>query len=141
METAPSACPEGDGRRQGRRRPSSRTGRAPVEDPGGFPATDPAGDGPVGREVCPIGQPARGLKESGLSGSRRVLVAQEPPCSRHPTAARTRVTNSVNPGGRSVRGTTSGRVIDAVDGLSLIHISEPTRRTPISYAVFCLKQQ
>src|SRR5680860_1898368 len=25
------------------------------------------------------------------------------------------------------------------DGLSLIHISEPTRRTPISYAVFCLK--
>src|SRR5664279_2632796 len=23
--------------------------------------------------------------------------------------------------------------------LSLIHISEPTRRTPISYAVFCLK--
>src|SRR5665647_1870210 len=23
-------------------------------------------------------------------------------------------------------------------GLSLIHISEPTRRTPISYAVFCL---
>src|SRR5664279_1424529 len=28
---------------------------------------------------------------------------------------------------------------DAVD-LSLIHISEPTRRTPISYAVFCLKK-
>src|SRR5680860_4711 len=25
-----------------------------------------------------------------------------------------------------------------VVGLSLIHISEPTRRTPISYAVFCL---
>src|SRR5665647_3786932 len=28
---------------------------------------------------------------------------------------------------------------DACRGLSLIHISEPTRRTPISYAVFCLK--
>ena len=28
----------------------------------------------------------------------------------------------------------------AVWGLSLIHISEPTRRTPISYAVFCLKK-
>src|SRR5665647_3722580 len=28
---------------------------------------------------------------------------------------------------------------DAVAALSLIHISEPTRRTPISYAVFCLK--
>src|SRR5664279_3779052 len=26
---------------------------------------------------------------------------------------------------------------DAVNKLSLIHISEPTRRTPISYAVFC----
>src|SRR5665647_2710338 len=26
-----------------------------------------------------------------------------------------------------------------VYNLSLIHISEPTRRTPISYAVFCLK--
>ena len=25
--------------------------------------------------------------------------------------------------------------------LSLIHISEPTRRTPISYAVFCLKKK
>ena len=25
-------------------------------------------------------------------------------------------------------------------GLSLIHISEPTRRTPISYAVLCLKK-
>src|SRR5680860_1170500 len=28
-----------------------------------------------------------------------------------------------------------------VDDLSLIHISEPTRRTPISYAVFCLKKK
>ena len=32
--------------------------------------------------------------------------------------------------------------MDKIEGnvgdLSLIHISEPTRRTPISYAVFCL---
>src|SRR5665647_843960 len=28
-----------------------------------------------------------------------------------------------------------------VQPLSLIHISEPTRRTPISYAVFCLKKK
>ena len=28
-----------------------------------------------------------------------------------------------------------------LDYLSLIHISEPTRRTPISYAVFCLKKK
>src|SRR5665647_3772641 len=30
---------------------------------------------------------------------------------------------------------------DVLQGLSLIHISEPTRRTPISYAVFCLKKK
>src|SRR5680860_1616888 len=29
----------------------------------------------------------------------------------------------------------------SVPDLSLIHISEPTRRTPISYAVFCLKKK
>ena len=29
----------------------------------------------------------------------------------------------------------------AAQHLSLIHISEPTRRTPISYAVFCLKKK
>src|SRR5680860_1830460 len=28
-----------------------------------------------------------------------------------------------------------------IEDLSLIHISEPTRRTPISYAVFCLKKK
>ena len=35
------------------------------------------------------------------------------------------------------------RFISVNDGydLSLIHISEPTRRTPISYAVFCLKKK
>ena len=31
-------------------------------------------------------------------------------------------------------------LVKAAD-LSLIHISEPTRRTPISYAVFCLKKK
>ena len=30
--------------------------------------------------------------------------------------------------------------IGLVVQLSLIHISEPTRRTPIPYAVFCLKK-
>ena len=39
---------------------------------------------------------------------------------------------------------TYGNVISwasAGQKLSLIHISEPTRRTPISYAVFCLKKK
>src|SRR5680860_1899369 len=39
--------------------------------------------------------------------------------------------------GQRFNGTTPRIVV----GLSLIHISEPTRRTPISYAVFCLKKQ
>ncbi|VDG26267.1 hypothetical protein MUDAN_IGPPGNFN_03607 [Lactiplantibacillus mudanjiangensis] len=32
-------------------------------------------------------------------------------------------------------------VIQPLQGLSLIHISEPTRRRGISYAVFCLKKK
>ena len=37
--------------------------------------------------------------------------------------------------------TTSNNTTATADlDLSLIHISEPTRRTPISYAVFCLKK-
>ena len=31
--------------------------------------------------------------------------------------------------------------VEQLYNLSLIHISEPTRRTPISYAVFCLKKK
>src|SRR5680860_1779556 len=34
-----------------------------------------------------------------------------------------------------------GSTDQALSPLSLIHISEPTRRTPISYAVFCLKKK
>src|SRR5680860_1580506 len=33
------------------------------------------------------------------------------------------------------------RELAVLESLSLIHISEPTRRTPISYAVFCLKKK
>src|SRR5680860_1708309 len=32
-------------------------------------------------------------------------------------------------------------ILAKIGMLSLIHISEPTRRTPISYAVFCLKKK
>src|SRR5680860_791701 len=39
------------------------------------------------------------------------------------------------------RGVTVRHVPLAELPLSLIHISEPTRRTPISYAVFCLKKK
>ena len=39
------------------------------------------------------------------------------------------------------RSTYSSVIAGWHQNLSLIHISEPTRRTPISYAVFCLKKK
>src|SRR5680860_1735435 len=49
---------------------------------------------------------------------------------------------------KAVTGSATGADSTTWDGggytkadLSLIHISEPTRRTPISYAVFCLKKK
>src|SRR5665647_1880733 len=45
------------------------------------------------------------------------------------------ITYAIIPSGLNLRGEVEGSNI-----LSLIHISEPTRRTPISYAVFCLKK-
>src|SRR5664279_2672203 len=42
---------------------------------------------------------------------------------------------------RSSQNSCSTGMIDMEYHLSLIHISEPTRRTPISYAVFCLKKK
>src|SRR5680860_1678981 len=43
--------------------------------------------------------------------------------------------------GMDIDSVLSGVLHDTVEDLSLIHISEPTRRTPISYAVFCLKKK
>src|SRR5680860_1864449 len=39
------------------------------------------------------------------------------------------------------QGRVDQRLVREGGHLSLIHISEPTRRTPISYAVFCLKKK
>ena len=44
------------------------------------------------------------------------------------------------PGFDKPEGTKAYSEISRILELSLIHISEPTRRTPISYAVFCLKK-
>src|SRR5680860_1481944 len=43
-----------------------------------------------------------------------------------------------NPAGGKPCGRCNPCLYTVEEGLSLIHISEPTRRTPISYAVFCL---
>src|SRR5665647_2832624 len=47
------------------------------------------------------------------------------------------VSLTITEGGYGVNDATG---LFAPQDLSLIHISEPTRRTPISYAVFCLKK-
>ena len=47
----------------------------------------------------------------------------------------------VNPSVGSEDAGSLGSGLREEDVLSLIHISEPTRRTPISYAVFCLKKK
>ena len=46
-----------------------------------------------------------------------------------------------NQTGLATQTTTTALGSEPVTNLSLIHISEPTRRTPISYAVFCLKKK
>ena len=64
------------------------------------------------------------------------------------------VTVSPDPTVYELQATVRGLVMDVIPNqgvrietpaaqvyLSLIHISEPTRRTPISYAVFCLKKK
>ena len=43
--------------------------------------------------------------------------------------------------GETMPATVVALAVGAEGTLSLIHISEPTRRTPISYAVFCLKKK
>src|SRR5665647_3366178 len=65
-----------------------------------------------------------GLAGDGLEGDRRargVQAAQCPPCLTAGSFGSTSCSHD--------------------EVLSLIHISEPTRRTPISYAVFCLKKK
>src|SRR5665647_555214 len=61
------------------------------------------------------------------------------------------VSEGVKATGKVVLGTVKGdlhdigknlvRMMMEGKGLEVIHISEPTRRTPISYAVFCLKKK
>src|SRR5665647_3828325 len=61
---------------------------------------------------------------------------------RHRLCSRRPATGTVPPPHRRTAAReVEGLDIDAYRFLSLIHISEPTRRTPISYAVFCLKKK
>src|SRR5665647_3330451 len=62
----------------------------------------------------------QGAAQTGGGGARA-----EPPVPRSALERESRTIREITPGHLAAR------------PLSLIHISEPTRRTPISYAVFC----
>src|SRR5450756_2270262 len=74
---------------------------------------------------------APGRRVSGLPPRGGARAADPRGCSRLAGAAAPRAPLAVAGGGTAGEGST--------EGLSLIHISEPTRLGMISYAVFCLK--
>src|SRR5665647_3757030 len=99
-----------------------------------------------------------GLVAGAFPGRARALVASSPPSTLSlPLVILTRVLQRPGARARGVRSVALGtraldhrtdclgyRLLDrkaltlrVLHHLSLIHISEPTRRTPISYAVFC----
>src|SRR5680860_1009798 len=69
------------------------------------------------------------------------VLAEERLDDLRPFAAFDVVINNADRKGGHVVEDSDGRLWGVDHGLSLIHISEPTRRTPISYAVFCLKKK
>ena len=83
------------------------------------------------------------LKRRGLGRGLGALIPEG--VSMAPPAAERRVhVSEIRPNPRQPRRYfDEQRIAELADSirqqLSLIHISEPTRRTPISYAVFCLK--
>src|SRR5680860_433242 len=87
----------------------------------------------AGRRDAPQGETAPGV--SGPTGGVRRRNTDRHPGGAGGRPPRYAATTWPTSGGS---GTDSRR---APFPLSLIHISEPTRRTPISYAVFCLKKK
>src|SRR5680860_1826398 len=94
-------------------------------------------------------RPDRPLVEPPKRGGRRprpVLTSRTTPPGNHPTSrAENGTSQAVRPAPaclstRLNEGCPPARSPSGRGHLSLIHISEPTRRTPISYAVFCLKK-
>src|SRR5665647_3886035 len=75
----------------------------------------------------------------GLGGDHLRTSALEPvpgPTGLRPEGEVADLTGNAQSWTETVISTSTG-----ASSLSLIHISEPTRRTPISYAVFCLKKK
>src|SRR5665647_3890093 len=93
--------------------------------------------------TCVIFNPAaRGNKARHF---RRWLDGVSTQCTLKPTAgpsdARRLAAQAVAENFELIVAAGGDGTVNEVLNLSLIHISEPTRRTPISYAVFCLKKK
>src|SRR5665647_3927991 len=96
--------------------------------------------------LAPGGEPptARSHRPDVLGGRRRVRVGRHTRV--RGSARHERPRSGAGPHDRAWPGSTirpaeDGDAVPTIQQLSLIHISEPTRRTPISYAVFCLKKK
>src|SRR5664279_3917570 len=96
-----------------------------------------------GLNACGAGLAAVRAHVSGRCDGRRIASRPKDTDNGHDCMASThqRPTWQATPAGSTSANVTE--VTSTWNGtvriLSLIHISEPTRRTPISYAVFCLK--
>src|SRR5664279_5911112 len=71
----------------------------------------------------------------------RAVEAAEPPVPGANSAEKRRAFLARSAGLETLQDSDLRREYDAHPELSLIHISEPTRRTPTSYAVFSLKKK
>ena len=87
-----------------------------------------SGVGHLSNEDC--GELLASVKHSNL---KLVVLMHMSETNNHPELAKITA--------RQALGESSPEMILAQQNLSLIHISEPTRPEPISYAVFCLKKK
>src|SRR5665647_2551243 len=90
------------------------------------------------------GEPPRSAKPTGWPASSEPPRRYVGPTRGRSTRRRGGSDDAGHPVGFADRGGSPDRLtpfLRTKQELSLIHISEPTRRTPISYAVFCLKKK
>src|SRR5680860_968071 len=101
----------------------------------------------LGQEVCIVDGDFveainQGVKEAYEEGYLRKSVVDDPVFERKNTKTNTPaiIYTDIVPGDK-IKFLVMPKGFGSENMLSLIHISEPTRRTPISYAVFCLKKK
>src|SRR5664279_5849358 len=91
---------------------------------GGLGANHRSNDGVSARKLGPVNGTMGGVCKAGFDTQQSALTPPDDSRDDNPSAGTVTLKKKC--------------VGPATVTLSLIHISEPTRRTPISYAVFCL---